>query len=86
MHVCVFEMDGIRGRGYLVFLYYNLYTYDISVPGPHIASRKTPEKIEKNLHRGKSEEPFRRATEEDPSLQDGQKNRCHVTGRTIDVM
>jgi len=29
--------------------------------------RKNSPKIEKNLHREKSEEPFRRATEEDPS-------------------
>jgi len=37
---------------------------DIPVPGPHIGSGKTPPK---NFYRGKSEEPFRRATEEDPS-------------------
>jgi len=37
---------------------YNLYSYDIPVPGPHIGSAKTPEK---------REETIRRATEEDPS-------------------
>jgi len=48
---------------------YNLYTYDIPVPGPHIGSGKTPKKIEKKtIHKEKREEPFRRATEEDPSI------------------
>jgi len=26
---------------------YNLYTYDVPVPGPHIGSGKTPQEIEK---------------------------------------
>jgi len=39
---------------------YNLYSYDILVPGPHIGSGK-------NLSREKREETFSRATEEDPS-------------------
>uniref|UniRef100_A0A8C2ZFW0 Thymus, brain and testes associated n=1 Tax=Cyclopterus lumpus TaxID=8103 RepID=A0A8C2ZFW0_CYCLU len=55
---------------------YNLYTYDIPVPGPHIESGKTPPK---NLfHRETREETFRRATEEDPSPRMNRSNRCHV--------
>jgi len=39
---------------------YNLYTYDIPVPGPHIGSGETPPKKLKNTFRGEK----RRATEE----------------------
>jgi len=46
---------------------YNLYTYDIPVPGPHIGSEKTLKKYNKSFQREKREETFRRATEEDPS-------------------
>jgi len=53
---------------------YNLYTYDIPVPGPHIGSRKTPKKF----HR---EKYFRRATEEVP-CPGWTEARCHVYRRS----
>jgi len=37
---------------------YNLYTYDIPVPEPHIGSQKTPQI--KPFHREKREETFRK--------------------------
>jgi len=51
---------------------YNLYTYDIPDLWPQFGSEKNSQEIEKNLSQGKKEETFRRSTEEDPSLQDGQ--------------
>jgi len=59
---------------------YNLYTNNIPVPGPHIASGKTPQKKEKPFHRERREETFRRATEEEPSPRMDRSNRCHVYG------
>jgi len=57
---------------------YNLYTYDLPLPGPHMGSRKTPKNEKKPFQGEKRGATFKRATEEDPSPWEDRSNKCHV--------
>jgi len=60
---------------------FNLYTYDIPDLWPHIGSSKTPKNKEKTLSGGKNGRKLWGEQQRRIPLQDGQKNRHHVTRR-----